>query len=125
MDDSLNEKDDRIHELEGEIEDKDKDLLLEPEKIQADTKAQSFMYADRQKFLDDIRKGIINTPEGRRFLWDLLGLLGYQKPKFNPDPMIMAKNCGIHDDVLLVVLRDIEEAHPGILFKMQNEFRRR
>ena len=101
----------------------DKELLIDHEKLQQEKEAIANSYAERQKFLDDIRKGVIDSPAGRRFIWDLLGLLGYQKRMFNTDPMIMAKNCGIHDDVLLIVIKDLEEAQPGILFRMQNEYR--
>lgn len=105
------------------IDEEDKSLILEQNKIDTEIKQQALAYSDRQKFLDDIRYGIINTPAGRRVIWDLLGLLGYQKRMFSSDPLVMAKNCGIHDDALLIVLKDLEEASPGILFKMQNEFR--
>ena len=101
----------------------DKELLIDHEKLAEEKKAVEYAYSERQKFLDDIRKGVIDSPAGRRFIWDLLGLLGYQKRMFSTDPLVMAKNCGIHDDVLLVVIKDLEEAQPGILFKMQNEFR--
>jgi len=52
-----------------------------------------------------------------------LGLAGYQKKLFNSDALVMAANCGTHDNFLLVLIAQIEEAKPGILFKMQNEFR--
>lgn len=102
----------------------DQEILLDHDKIAREKKIVEDQYAERQKFLEDWRNGVLNSPEGRRIVWDLLGLLGYQKKMFSSDPLIMAKNCGIHDDALLVVIKDIEEAQPGILFKMQNELRR-
>ena len=101
----------------------DKELLLDHDKLAAEKQAIDNAYAEHQRFLDDIRKCIIDSPGGRRFVWDLLGLLGYQKKKFSSDPLVMAKNCGIHDDVLLVLIKDLEEAQPGILFRIQNEYR--
>lgn len=101
----------------------DKELLLDHDKLKAEKEALEYTYAERQKFLDDIRKCIIDSPGGRRFIWDLLGLLGYQRRMFSTDPLVMAKNCGIHDDVLLVLIKDLEEAQPGILFRIQNEYR--
>ena len=101
----------------------DKELLLDHKKLAEEKKKFEEAFADRQKFLQDWRDGVLNSPQGRRIVWDLLGLLGYQKKMFSSDPLIMAKNCGIHDDALLVVIRDLEEATPGILFRIQNEFR--
>ena len=100
-----------------------KELLLDHKKLAEEKKKFEEAFADRQKFLQDWRDGVLNSPQGRRIVWDLLGLLGYQKKMFSSDPLIMAKNCGIHDDALLVVIMDLEEATPGILFRIQNEFR--
>lgn len=101
----------------------DKELLLDHKKLAEEKKKFEEAFADRQKFLQDWRDGVLNSPQGRRIVWDLLGLLGYQKKMFSSDPLIMAKNCGIHDDALLVVIRDLEEATPGILFRISNEMR--
>lgn len=100
----------------------DKELLLDHEKLAEEKKKLEELHADRQKFLDDWRNGVLNSPAGRRIVWDILGLAGYQKNLFNTDPLIMAANCGTHDNFLLVMIKDLEEAQPGILFKMQNEF---
>lgn len=105
------------------IDSLDQEILLDHDKLKADKEAHEKVYADRQKFLDDIRNGVLNSAAGRRIIWDLLGLLGYQKRLFSTDPMVMAANCGMHDQALLVVIKDLEEAQAGILFKMQNEFR--
>jgi len=101
----------------------DRELLLDHEKIAEEKKAYEYAYAERQKFLDDWRKGVLDSPAGRRIVWDLLGLLGYQKKLFNSDPLVMAANCGAHDNALLVLIKDLEEAQPGILFRIQNEIR--
>ncbi len=105
------------------ISNEDKEILLDHEKIAEEKRKYEEAYAERQKFLDDIRNDVIDRPGNRRFIWDLLGLLGYQKKLFSSDPLVMAANCGTHDNVLLILLHDLEEAKPGILFKMQNEFR--
>lgn len=101
----------------------EKELLLDHDKLNAEKKALEYTYAERQKFLQDWRDGVLNTPAGRRIVWDLLGLLGYQKKMFSSDPLVMAKNCGLHDDALMVIIKDIEETSPGILFKISNEMR--
>ena len=101
----------------------EKELLLDHEKLADEKKRLEYKFAERQKFLQDWRDGVLNTPAGRRIVWDLLGLLGYQKKMFSSDPLIMAKNCGLHDEALMVVIKDLEEATPGILFRLQNEFR--
>lgn len=101
----------------------DRELLLDHDKLNAEKKALEYTYAERQKFLQDWRDGVLNTPAGRRVVWDLLGLAGYQRKLFSSDPMVMASLCGTHDNFLLVLIRDLEEAQPGILFRMQNEFR--
>ena len=105
------------------MNEEDKELLLDHKKLAEEKKKFEEAFADRQKFLQDWRDGVLNSPQGRRIVWDLLGLLGYQKKMFSSDPLIMAKNCGIHDDALLVVIRDLEEATPGILFRISNEMR--
>jgi len=101
----------------------DRELLLDHDKIAAEKAKLEYEYAEHQKFLEDWRNGVLNSPEGRRILWDILGLAGYQKKLFNSDALVMAANCGTHDNFLLVLIAQIEEAKPGILFKMQNEFR--
>lgn len=100
----------------------DEEILIDREKIVADKKKFEEQYAERQKFLDDWRNGVLNTPAGRRIAWDLLGLLGYQRKMFSSDPLVMAGNAYLHD-TLMIVIKDLEEAQTGILFKMQNEFR--
>lgn len=104
------------------IDNEDKEILLDHEKIAQEKKKFEDAYAERQRFLDDWRKGVLDSPAGRRIVWDLLGLLGYQKRMFSPDAMTMAANCGIHD-TLMILVKDLEEAQPGILFRIQNEFR--
>ncbi len=98
------------------------ELLVDHEKLAAEKKRHEEAYSDRQKFLEDWRNGVLNTAAGRRIVWDILGLAGYQRKLFNSDPLVMAANCGTHDNFLLVMINDLEEAQPGILFKMQNEF---
>ena len=101
----------------------DKELLLDHEKLAEEKKKFEEAFADRQKFLEDWRTGVLNTPAGRRIVWDILGLAGYQRKLFNTDALVMAANCGTHDNFMLVLIKDLEEAQPGILFRMQNEFR--
>lgn len=104
------------------IDSLDKDILLDKEKLQEEKKLVETEYAVRQDFLNDLRNGVLNSAAGKRIMWDFLGLLNYQKMLFNSDPLVMAANSAIHDKAL-IVMKDLEEAQPGILFKMQNEFR--
>ena len=103
------------------ISNEDKDILLDPEKLSAERKQYEKSIAERAKYLDDWRE-VLSTPQGRRIIWDLHGGMGFQRDLFNTDPLIMAANCGQHT-LALAMAKDIEEALPGIMFKMQNEFR--
>lgn len=104
------------------IDNEDKEILLDHEKIEFEKKELDRKYAEHQKYLEDWRE-VLSTPAGRRIVWDLLGGMGYQKDLFNSDPLIMALNCGQYK-ISISMIRDIEEASPGIMFKMQNEIRR-
>ena len=100
------------------ISNEDKELLLDHEKLAEEKRKFEDAYADRQKFLQDWRDGVLNTPAGRRIVWDLLGLLGYQKKMFNSDPLVMAGNCAVHD-ILFALIKDLEEAQAGILLQSE------
>ena len=104
------------------INNEDREILLDHEKIAQERKQVDHDFAERQKFLDDWRKGVLDSPAGRRIVWDMLGLLGYQQKMFSSDALVMAGNCAVHDK-LFILIKDLEEAQPGILFRMQNEFR--
>jgi hypothetical protein len=99
----------------------DKELLLDREKIDLEKKEFERKYSEHQKYLDDWRE-VLSTPAGRRIVWDLLGGMGYQRDMFNSDALIMASNCGQYR-LAIAMLKDIEEAIPGIVFRMQNEYR--
>lgn len=99
----------------------DKELLLDHDKIAEEKRKYERAIADHAKYLDDWRE-VLSTPAGRRIVWDLLGGMGYQKDLFNTDPLIMASNCGQYK-LAIAIIKDIEEALPGIMFKTQNEVR--
>jgi len=99
----------------------DRKLLLDHEKIAEQKKEYEQKAAEHAKYLDDWRE-TLSTPQGRRVIWDLIWGLKFRQVLFNTDPLIMASNCGKHEAALLLV-RDIEEANPGIIFRMQNEYR--
>ena len=103
------------------ISNEDKDILLDHEKIAAEKKQYERQIAEHAKYLDDWRE-VLSTPAGRRIVWDLLGGMGYQRDMFNTDPLIMASNCGQYK-LAIALIKDIEEAIPGIMFRMQNEYR--
>lgn len=100
----------------------DKELLLDHDKLNTERAKVEWEVAQHAKYIDDWQE-VLRTPAGRRIVWDLLGGMGFQKDLFNSDPLIMARNCGQYT-LALALLRDIEEASPGITFKIQNEFRR-
>jgi hypothetical protein len=103
------------------IDNEDKEILLDHDKIKAEKKEYERKLADHIKYLDDWRE-VLSTPQGRRIIWDLLGSMGFQRELFNSDPLIMAANCGQHK-LALALARDIEEAVPGIYARCTNEFR--
>ncbi len=103
------------------IDNDDKEILLDHEKIATEKKQYERNLAERAKYLDDWRE-VLSSPQGRRIVWDLLGGMGYQRDMFNSDPLIMAMNCGQYK-LALTMIKDIEEAIPGIMFRMQNEYR--
>lgn len=100
----------------------DQEIILDQEKLKADKKVAEAEYADHQKLLDDWRE-VLKLPSGRRIVWDLLGVMGFQREMFHTDSLIMARNCGQYS-LCISLLAIIEEATPGITFKIQNEFRR-
>jgi len=99
----------------------DKELLLDPEKLAEEKIKYERSLADHAKYLDDWRE-VLSTPQGKRIVWDLLGGMGYQRDMFNSDPLIMAMNCGQYK-LAIALIKDIEEAIPGMVFRMQNEYR--
>lgn len=103
------------------IDANDQDILLDREKIAEEKKQYERKLADHAKYLDDWRE-VLSTPAGRRIVWDLLGGMGFQRDLFNSDPLIMAMNCGQHK-LALAMAKDIEEAVPGVTFRMLNEHR--
>ena len=103
------------------IDAQDREILLDHDKLESEKKKLEQEYADHQKMLDDWRD-VLGKPAGRRVVWDLLGLMGFQKNLFSTDPLIMASNCGQYT-LALALLKIIEEAQPGVTFRMQNEFR--
>ena len=101
--------------------DNDKDILLEPEELKEQKELFERSLVEREKYLDDWRV-VLSTPAGRRIVWDLLGGMGFQRDLFNINSLVMAGNCYQYK-LALKLMRDIEEAVPGILFRIQNEIR--
>jgi hypothetical protein len=73
-----------------------------------------------QKEIDDVRK-ILKTPEGRRYLWRMLGECGIFFNSFTPNSNQTAFNEGGRN-IGLIILSDINEADPSAFAKMQNEY---
>lgn len=103
------------------IDNEDKEILLDHEKLAEERNQYERKLSEHAKYLDDWRE-VLSTPSGRRIVWDLLGGMGYQRDMFNSDPLIMAMNCGQYK-LAIALIKDIEEAIPGIMFRMQNEYR--
>lgn len=67
------------------------DNVADPERIQqAEERAQT----RREVELNDLRT-ILAMPEGRRFLWRVIGICAPMKNPFHTDPGVMAYNAGI------------------------------
>ena len=103
------------------ISNEDKEILLDHEKLAEERKQYERKVAEHAKYLDDWRE-VLSTPQGRRIVWDLLGGMGFQRDLFNSDPLIMAMNCGQYR-LATSMLKDIEEAIPGIMVRITNEIR--
>ena len=103
------------------ISNEDKEILLDHEKLVEERKQYERKVAEHAKYLDDWRE-VLSTPQGRRIVWDLLGGMGFQRDLFNSDPLIMAMNCGQYR-LATSMLKDIEEAIPGIMVRITNEIR--
>lgn len=101
----------------------DKELLLDHEKIAEEKKRYEEIHANRQQLMDDIRNGVLNSGAGKRVIFDFILLCGYGSNLFNTDPLIMAGNCAINDRILNVLIKDLEEAKPGIVLMMSNEYK--
>ena len=103
----------------------DRELLLDHEKLAEDKRLYENKVAERQQLMDDIRNGVLNTPQGKRVIFDFILLCGYGANLFNSDSLVMAGNCAINDRVLNVLIKDLEEAKPGIVLMMSNEYKSR
>lgn len=99
----------------------DQDLLKDPEELQLEKEQALQDLAEREEYLKDWRE-VLSTPAGRRIIWDLIGGMGFQARLFNSDPLVMAANCRGHE-IAVKLLKDIEEAMPGIYSKMTNELK--
>ena len=103
------------------IDNEDKEILLDHDKLKAERKKLEEEFSVHAKYIDDWQV-VLGTPAGRRIVWDLIGGLGFQNDLFNSDPLIMAGNCRGHK-IAVAIVKDIEEAMPGVYARMTNEFR--
>lgn len=90
------------------------DLEKENKKLSADNQRV------RQKEIDDIRK-TLKTPEGRRFIWRMLGKCGVFRNSFNSNSNQTAFSEG-QRNIGLDLLNDINEADIAAFARMQNEY---
>ena len=77
----------------------------DPEQIK---KAGERMQSRRDVELNDMR-AILALPQGRRFLWRVIGICGPMKNPFHTDASVMAYNAGI-GELGRVLLDDAMEA---------------
>ena len=104
------------------MNEEDKQILYPGEELQAIKDADDKFRVKHEKYMDDWRI-LLSTAASRRIMWELLGDLGLFKNPFNKDNHALTGfMCGQHDFALKLV-NDMEEAIPGIILKMQNEFR--
>lgn len=71
--------------------------------------------------LEDVR-ALLQRKEGRRFVWRLLSNAGIYRPLFTANSLEIARNAAEHDWCLWL-MRDLNEAAPGIVFELAREFR--
>lgn len=74
---------------------------------------------DRKQELADLR-AILETAEGRRFLWRLLKHCGLYRTPFNPNAAIAAHNAGLQG-AAYYLLSEICEASSPMWLQMQSE----
>lgn len=73
----------------------------------------------REKSQSDLRH-VMNSKEGRRFIWRLLGETGIYRQSFSSDPLLMARNEG-ERNIGLKLLAELMEACPKRYLDAQNE----
>jgi len=73
----------------------------------------------KEREQSDLRK-VLSTPEGRRFIWRLLGETRIFRGCFSLNGLEMANNEGKRD-MGLFVLKDLLESHPDAFAQMQRE----
>lgn len=74
---------------------------------------------DRKQELADLRS-ILETAEGRRFLWRLLKHCGLYRTPFNPNASIAAHNAGLQS-AAHYLLAEICESSGTMWLQMQSE----
>jgi dihydroorotase len=63
---------------------------------------------------------VMNAPEGRRFLWQLIGSAGVFQQSFAADPMATAFNEG-RRSIGLALLSRLQDESPDLYLKAQGE----
>lgn len=76
----------------------------------------------RKQELNDVRS-IMQTPEGRRYIWRMLGETGVFRTSFTGNSTTFF-NEGMRN-VGLKILADVNEASPELYYQMQTEARRK
>lgn len=73
----------------------------------------------RDRELEDIKK-VLSTPEGRRFIWRLMGESGVFRSSFTGPAERTYFNEG-QRDIGLLILKEVNNAKPSAFAQMQNE----
>jgi hypothetical protein len=65
-------------------------------------------------------KGIMSIPEGRMWMWDLIGRCGVYHSSYSPDALAMAFHEG-HRNIGLHLTAEINRLSPELYARMVNE----
>ena len=97
-------------------EDEPAENLGEAEAVQ-ERKSKSKL---KQRDRDDFLKAVMNTPEGRSWIWDMLSICGVYQNPFTPDAAATAFRCG-EMNIGQQLLADVVRAAPDLYITMQKE----
>jgi len=83
-------------------------------------KTRKDLAKDRLKQAKLDRKAVMSTPEGRRFVWDLLGQTGLLIAAYNPDVNRMVFDAGVRS-LGVRIYDELTTEIPELFLQMQEE----
>jgi len=94
-------------------------IFLDPEQVKKQKEDEEKYQREKKLRISDLRK-ILNTPEGRRMVWNELERAKVFADFFSTNALEMARFCG-ERKVGLSLLADIMEAKPEAFYSMYLE----